>query len=65
MINSTAPTNLEGIESNLSSGMVKGIAQVYAKRLVAFKRPEKITGYGGEQQRDLKPIFGLLARLTS
>jgi exodeoxyribonuclease V alpha subunit len=34
MLTSTAPTTREGIEKYLSSGMVKGIGPVYAKKLV-------------------------------
>jgi exodeoxyribonuclease V alpha subunit len=34
LLKSIAPTTLEGVEKYLSSGMIRGIGPVYAKRLV-------------------------------
>src|SRR5580765_6042754 len=70
LLNSAAPTNREGIEKYLGSGMVKGIGPVYAKKLVAhfgekiFDIIEKksgrlldIEGIGPERRRRIKEAW--------
>jgi exodeoxyribonuclease V alpha subunit len=69
-IKSTPPTTREGIEKYLGSGMVKGIGQIYAKKLVArfgekifdiienySVRLEEVEGIGPERRRRIKDAW--------
>ena len=54
----TAPSSVEGIERYLSSGMIKGIGPVMAKRLVSAFGAETLTVIG-EQPRRLAQVPGI------
>ena len=66
----TPPTNLEGIEKYLASGMIKGIGPVYAKKMVskfgetifdiiesASAKLESIEGIGPGRRRQIKDAW--------
>ena len=70
MLNATAPTTKEGIEKYLGSGMVKGIGQVYAKKLVEkfserifdiieseSARLEEVEGIGPKRRKRIKDAW--------
>jgi len=70
LLTSTAPTTREGIEKYLSSGMVKGIGPVFAKKLVgafgegifevieeASARLEEVDGVGPKRRRQIKEAW--------
>ena len=54
----TAPTTKEGIEKYLSSGMVKGIGPVYARKLVE-KFGEKVFGIIEQESARLEDVDGI------
>ena len=58
MLNSTAPTTLEGIERYLGSGMVKGIGPICAKKLVA-QFGEKIFDIIEQESARLEAVDGI------
>jgi exodeoxyribonuclease V alpha subunit len=40
-LRTSAPTSVDGIEKYLSSGMIRGVGPVYAKKLVRAERPRE------------------------
>ena len=57
MLTSTPTTTKEGIEKYLSSGMVKGIGPVYAKKLVEkFGKPNRPRGAAGGPSRGINVL---------
>jgi exodeoxyribonuclease V alpha subunit len=70
MLASSAPTTKEGIEKYLSSGMVKGIGPIYAKKLVdnfgekifdiietESARLEDVDGIGPKRRKKIKEAW--------